>query len=425
MDVIIIGAGAAGLMAARILSAKGINVLVLEARGRMGGRIDTITNGFTFPVEAGAEFIHGNPETTLNLLKEAGLHYTKTEGEIYHIEKGELRLQEDFVSNWDVVIERLNKLTTDITIADFLKQHLYESKYEDLRKSFTQYVQGYDAADINNTSSFAIRDEMQKEEDDQYRVDGGYIALINFLADKCQKKLCTINLLERVKQINWQKNHVEVLTEKNRYTGEKVIVTVPVGILKHEAESLGDIHFYPSLPMHSEALKHLGFGGVIKILLEFDEAFWFDKPLLKKKREPFFIFADTSVPAWWTQYPDKTPLLTGWLSGPLAIKYKDLKEEDILTMAIESLASIYNIDATALKSKLKYHTIKNWLTDTFSLGAYSYPTLLQNHSVNILKTPVEETIYFAGEAITTETTGTVDSALVSGKEVAEKILKIR
>src|SRR5258705_1670244 len=105
MDVMIIGAGAAGLMAAKILSAKGINGLVLEGRARMGGRIDTITNGFTFPVEAGAEFIHGNPETTLNLLREAGLHYTRTEGEIYHREKGELKLQEDFVSNWDVVIE--------------------------------------------------------------------------------------------------------------------------------------------------------------------------------------------------------------------------------------------------------------------------------------------------------------------------------
>ena len=324
-----------------------------------------------------------------------------------------------------MVIERLNKLTSDITIADFLKQYLYESTYEDLRKSFTQYVQGYDAADINNTSSFAVRDEMQKEEDEQYRVDGGYIGIINFLADECHKNDCTINLSEPVKQINWQKNQVEVLTEKNSYTAAKVIVTVSVGILQNEAESRGVIHFYPSLPIHSEAIKQLGFGGVIKILLEFDKAFWFDKSLLKRSKESFFIFADTSVPAWWTQYPNKTPLLTGWLSGPLAVKYKDLIDGEILTMAIESLASIYNIDATALKSKLKYHTIKNWLTETFSIGAYSYPTLLQKHSVNILKTPVEETIYFAGEAITTETTGTVDSALMSGKEVAEKILKIR
>jgi len=176
---------------------------------------------------------------------------------------------------------------------------------------------------------------------------------------------------------------------------------------------------------YSEAIKQLGFGGVIKILLEFDEAFWFDKSFLKESKEPFFIFVDTFVPAWWTQYPNKTPLLTGWLSGPLAVKYKDLVDEEILTVAIESLASIYNIDAIALKRKLKHYMIKNWLTDTFSIGAYSYPTLSQNHSVNILKTPIEETIYFAGEAITTETTGTVDSALKSGKEVAEIILKTR
>ncbi len=426
IDIIIIGAGASGLMAARILSAKGKKILLLEARDRVGGRIETITKGFTFPTEAGAEFIHGDLKTTLNLLKEAGIRYTKSEGEIYRIEKGELKLQEDFIPHWDVLMERLNKLTSDLTIADFFKQYLAETKYKNLRKSFTQYVQGYDAADINYTSSFAIRDEMQSEEGEQYRVDGGYISMINFLVDECHKHNCNINLSEPVKQIHWQKNYVEVFTEKNNYTAEKIIVTVPVGVLRNEGESLDSIQFAPSLPNdYSVAISQLGFGGVIKILLEFDEAFWFKSSLLKKNKEPFFIFADTSIPAWWTQFPSKTPLLTGWLSGPPAQKYKDHNDEEILTLAIESLASILKMDAKIIKQKLKFFIIKNWLKEPFSKGAYSYPALMKKQAVNLLRIAVQDTIYFAGEAIVTGTTGTVDAALISGKKVAEEILMLQ
>ncbi|MDQ2752949.1 MAG: FAD-dependent oxidoreductase, partial [Bacteroidota bacterium] len=82
-DILIIGAGAAGLMAAKELSQKGKGVTVLEAKPQAGGRISTLhNNGFLQPVEAGAEFIHGNLPVTLQLLKEAGIKYAKTKGEM-------------------------------------------------------------------------------------------------------------------------------------------------------------------------------------------------------------------------------------------------------------------------------------------------------------------------------------------------------
>ena len=143
------------------------------------------------------------------------------------------------------------------------------------------------------------------------------------------------------------------------------------------------------------------------------------------QHQPFFIFADTPVPAWWTQYPKKAPLLTGWLSGPVTANYKDQSENEILAIAIESLALIFNMDASALKTKLKYYIIRNWLVETFSNGAYSYPTLMQKNAANTLRMPIEGTIYFAGEAVATETTGTVDAALLSGKYAAEKIIKLQ
>ncbi len=118
MDLIIIGAGAAGLMAAKILSAKGINVLVLEARDRLGGRIYTLDNTFACNGEAGAEFIHGNLKLTGQLIKEAGLKQTKVKGGIYRLENGNLR-EDEFIDGWNILIKRLRELKTDITVRKF------------------------------------------------------------------------------------------------------------------------------------------------------------------------------------------------------------------------------------------------------------------------------------------------------------------
>src|SRR4051794_24522119 len=97
MDVIIIGAGTAGLTAARKLARKGLNVCILEARDRLGGRIYTIHNSLIQKsFEGGAEFIHGNLDTTLQLLNEAGLEKTELEGEVFQIHKKKWKQENDF-----------------------------------------------------------------------------------------------------------------------------------------------------------------------------------------------------------------------------------------------------------------------------------------------------------------------------------------
>ncbi len=97
MDIIIVGAGAAGLMAAKKLSGAGFKVCVLEARNRMGGRIYTINDlQLAIPVEGGAEFIHGNLEVTFNLLKEAGIDKQEIKGEVWQVREGRWSLENDF-----------------------------------------------------------------------------------------------------------------------------------------------------------------------------------------------------------------------------------------------------------------------------------------------------------------------------------------
>src|SRR6185503_14675231 len=133
MDVIIIGAGAAGLMAAKILSAREINVLILEARDRLGGRIHTIKDSFNSNCEAGAEFIHGNLKLTKRLLKEAGLKQTEVKGGIYRIDSGRLTEEDGFVEGWGILMKRLKALKTDITISKFLEVYMPEEKYTDIK----------------------------------------------------------------------------------------------------------------------------------------------------------------------------------------------------------------------------------------------------------------------------------------------------
>ena len=424
MDIIIIGAGAAGLMASKILTAKGINVLVLEARDRLGGRIHTIANSFASNFEAGAEFIHGNLKLTRQLLKEAGLKQTKVKGGIYRMENGLLKEENDFVEGWDILINRLKKLKTDMTISKFLDEYMPEEKYADIKESFKKYVQGYDSADIQDASSFSIREEMENEEGEQFRIDNGYTSLINFLAEESKTNGCIIKTSEVVKQIYWQKNNAEVITNNTTYKAQKVIITIPIGVLQAKEKEEGAIKFYPEIIEQQKAINDIGFGWVVKILLEFDEAFWFDKQFLKERNiyKPFFFFADTSIPTWWTQYPNERPLLTGWLAGPDANKYSTLNENEFLAKAIASLAEIFRITSEHLHKKLKTYKVYNWVKDPFCRGAYSYTTMTTKRAVRILKEPLQDTLYFAGEALVKSGTGTVDAALQSGDEVAKKIL---
>lgn len=422
-DIIIIGGGAAGLMAAKILSARGKKTLLLEAKDRLGGRIYTTSEGFSFKAEAGAEFIHGNLTTTLHLLKQARLEYAEVGGEIFRVENGEWKLQNDFIEDWDLLIYCLGNLKKDITVSAFLEQNFSGKKYNDLRNSFTGYVEGYDAADINFTSSFAIREEMKKEEDENFRINNCYGSLINFLEDECRKNNCIIKISEPVTKINWYLNNVEVITTTAKYKGCKVVVTIPVGVLQCHENEWGAIKFSPAISAQTEAAKQIGFGNVIKILMEFDKAFWLENKFSGKNNsaKPSYIFADTFIPTWWSQYPSEIPLLTGWMAGSKLKHYKDISEEEILQHSIASLATIFNYKPDVIKRKLKHHKIINWIHDPFSKGGYSYPTLTTKKARRVLQSPVKNTIYFAGEALAQNSTATVDAALSSGKEVAEAI----
>ena len=120
-DILIIGAGAAGLMAACELANAGKKVIVLEAQDRIGGRIHTIyENGSSKPVELGAEFVHGNLPVTLGLLHEAGIPYHSASASMWKYDEGKFTTNESFMEHWELLIDKLIKLSQDTSIDNFI-----------------------------------------------------------------------------------------------------------------------------------------------------------------------------------------------------------------------------------------------------------------------------------------------------------------
>jgi monoamine oxidase len=417
--VVIVGAGAAGLMAADVLIEKGFAVTVLEADNRIGGRIKThVHPAFSQSIEAGAEFVHGDQPLTKSLLKKAGGDLVRLSGNMYRIQNGELEEGDFFGDQWGTLMKELNKLEVDQDMASFMDTHFHEPEYQELRKSVTGFVQGYDAADLTKVSAFALRDEWNEtDEEQQFHIRGGYMTLMNFLQEKLTASGGKIELNSVVKRITWSSGKATISTEGGQqYDADKVILTIPLGALQS-----GAVDFNPPIPNYFEAISNIGFGGVIKFLFEFKEAFW-ETHAARPLKNVAFIFSDAEVPTWWTQSPDKTPILTGWLGGPPTFD-PHLTDEVLYEKAINSLSDIFKCSQNDIKSRLRHWHIANWTKDPHTKGAYAYATVKTNNARKILSEPVSDTIYFAGEAFYEGAAmGTVEAALVSGRFVAEKII---
>jgi monoamine oxidase len=429
-DILVIGAGAAGLRAAYELSKAGKKVLVLEARTLMGGRVHTFA-GFAngTHAELGAEFVHGKLPHTLGLLKEAGITYHQTGGEMWQANNGWLTQEEQFIEHWDTLMQKLNALEQDMSIGDFLDANFNGPEYTAMRESVIAFAEGYDTADISRASAFALRDEWQEEDfEAQYRIDKGYSALTEYLATQIEQHGGTIFTSTPVTSIKWQHEQVTATAANgSQYTAPKAIIAVPVSILQLDSSDLGFISFTPEIIAQRAAIQKLGMGAVLKILLAFDQPIWLteqvEKLAGKSLKKASFFFSREAIPTWWTQYPTDNALLTGWLGGPKAAAMKDKTDEEILHIAIASLAGIFQMKSSYIQEHLIASHIANWTAQPYILGSYGYDTVESKQARELLNESIDDTIYFAGESFHTGSMGTVEAALASGKETAQKILE--
>ena len=435
-SVLIIGAGAAGLAAARDLSRAGCEVIVLEARDRIGGRVFTLAEPDSpAPIELGAEFIHGRSPAVWGLAKAAHLKIHEVSEHHWYFDDGKLSKSRDFWRKVQSLMRRMKSRDSDLSFQQFLKSIPDNADMRRAKEMATQYVEGFHAADINRVGIHGLVKANEAAHsingNESFRFQNGYASLVQALRGAAETYGATFHLNTNVTAINWQGNQVEVIAEsasgRSTYQASALVITLPLGVLQVGAKD-GGIQFAPELPAAKQlAIQQLAVGNVIKINLVFRERFWEEVKLWDEKGEVvsfkdagFFHYPDAAVPTWWTQLPIRAPLLVGWAGGPQADCLRN--EGALLDRAIDSLSLILGTSTGEIRHQLEASHIHDWHDDRFSRGAYSYVTVNGLEAQQVLSQPLDNKLFFAGEATCTGHVGTVHGAIQSGQRAAREIL---
>jgi monoamine oxidase len=410
-DVIVVGAGMAGLAAARTLAEAGIHVSLVEARDRAGGRIYTLP-GDELPIELGAEFIHGLPQELIDLVDEAGLTRFELQGETRCFREwhGTGRLEPCGPQREvDQLFDRLGDFDStqaDLSFKEFVVRRGLSPEAATLA---TNYVEGFNAADANRISILALARQQAAEDlisgDRVFRVAEGYARVPEFLLQRFLEAGGEWLPSAPVRTISWQPGSVKIETEVGRtFQGVAAIITLPLGVLQ-----AGTVSLVPQ-PKILAVADQLVMGPAARVVYEFDGRFWPDDL-------GFFFAPQDTPPTWWTTNPKPTSLLTGWLAGR---RLSEFKTSSLPDAGLATLSKILGIDTLQRLLHLHHH---DWQTDIHSLGAYSYVSRGAIHASDELSLPVDSTLYFAGEH--TDTSGhwgTVHGALRSGYRAAKQVL---
>lgn len=419
-DVLIIGAGMAGLTSARTLAESGLRVLVLEAQDRIGGRILTRRIGDEV-VELGAEFVHGHPPELWDLVKEAGLTVRERDGSQVCFEGGALKRCGEEIDEVSQPLEELKDFRgEDISFAEYISRKRLS---DEERTEIIGYVEGFNAADHRQMSTAALAFQQKAEDaiesDRLYHLVGGYDQLPQYLASRIAEAGGEIKLNEAVQQVRWQPGHVEAVTSDASFTARRAILAVPLGILQSSRISIT-----PQPEATLAAAAQLRMGNVRRFTLLFRERFWHGLAPQPALADLSFLFAfDQMPPVWWTPRPEPGNILTGWVGGPRSAALEARDADELGRTACATLAHIFSLPAEQIQHQLLGCYTHDWQNDPFTLGAYSYVATGGLDASRKMTEPLSSTLYFAGEH--TDITGhwgTVHAAMRSGLRAAAQIL---
>ncbi|MBV9232566.1 MAG: FAD-dependent oxidoreductase [Candidatus Eremiobacteraeota bacterium] len=425
-DVIVIGAGVAGLAAARELAQKSLDVIVLEARERVGGRVWARSPDPNLPpAELGAEFLHGRAPQTLALLRAANQTTIPLTGKLFAFDEGALHDDESRFTDALKIFDAVSTLENDTTVDDYLRRFDVDPKRRATAAMARAFVEGFDAADPRIASVRAIAAEWRSgEQVTSARPRAGYATMVERLAGDCTAAGAQIRTSTILRRIEYRLRHAAVTAT----TGEHVeslearaaVIALPVGVLRHASPESG-VTLEPPLPPNKQrALGGIEMGEVMKVALWFRTPFW-ERVAEGRYRDGGFFQAQThAFPTYWTQYPQRRSLVVAWAGGPRAIALRDRPYQELLSTACEGFGALFG-EADLARSEFQFGIMHDWTRDPFARGAYSYVRVGALTARRELAQPIDGTLFFAGEATSLDDQGgTVNGALESGLRAARE-----
>jgi len=436
-DVVVIGAGVAGLAAGRALHERGIDVTVVEARERIGGRILTVRDeGTSAPVELGAEFVHGTAPEVTDIASDAGLRVVDIAGRRRETPGAGFRPIDDYWERLDRVMGRLRSRAHDRSFDAFLARQPGGKALAADRTLARRYVEGFHAADITRISERALADGGSPGDDlDERRLGrllDGYDQIPRWLAEPITNR---VRLSSVVSRVRWQRGSAEVSVVdadhrvRDMLNARAVVITLPLGVWRAPANATGAITLDPPLPDRDTQLHCLEMGHIARVVIRVSNRFWTDSAYARRRgakelhRLSFLQAARDEFATWWTAYPMTTPLLVAWQGGPRAAEMLARGREHTEECALRAMREVFHLSRARVNGLVEEVLCHDWTHDPFARGAYSYQAVGGHGAPASLARPVSSTLFFAGEAIDVEgRTGTVHGAIATGRRAAAQVL---
>jgi monoamine oxidase len=414
--VAIIGAGCAGLKAAGLLAEHGVEVVVLEASDRVGGRARTAyVPGAALPFELGPEFVHGDPEKTCELVGDPGLRFDE-------LSERQFRQREDRLVDAGAIWTQFGRLLAHVDEERDESAFAYRERTGltgDDADLFSRLVEGFYGADLHDISVASIAADSGgaggEGSPGRFHVRGGYGAIVDALVARLGN--ATVSLARPVAAVHWRRAPLVLeLRDGDRVEADAVIVTVPLGVLHG-----GALRFTPSLDgePHAGALAGLAMGHVTKIVLHLRAPVW---PAHRGDRIDIVFAQRGQFPTYWLRSREATHVLTAWAGGPQGRRLAGTSRDTLVEHALDGFAATVGVARAELAAAVVGHHHHDYSGDPLVRGAYSYTRVGGADAAATLAQPLGGRVFFAGEATDADYEGTVAGALASGARAAWQAL---